>query len=125
MLVITDLKKSESIDFVTLTQEELLILGGIVPFAANLVGAGLGATGSALGQVGYNAATNKPLNQGVLESTAIGGVFGAINPLGGAATFAGGAARAAGGTILGNTIFDASPALGGYREQSQLMLNRP
>jgi hypothetical protein len=49
MIVITDLKENKPTDFVTLNEEELLILGGVVPLAANLVGAGLGAIGGGIG----------------------------------------------------------------------------
>ena len=54
MIVITDLKENKPTDFVTLNEEELLILGGVVPLAANLVGAGLGAIGGGIGAAASN-----------------------------------------------------------------------
>jgi outer membrane lipoprotein SlyB len=77
MLVITDLKKNEPIDFVTLNEEELLILGGIVPFAANLVGAGLGAIGGGIGAAASNIVAGKsPLSPSTAAGAVAGGIVG-------------------------------------------------
>jgi lactobin A/cerein 7B family class IIb bacteriocin len=87
------------------------INGGLTPLDS-AIGAAAGGIGGALGQASYNAATNQPLSTGVPEAIGINAVFGAINPLGGAATFAGGVGRAAGGAFAGATVFDTQPASG-------------
>lgn len=85
MLLITDLKKNEPIDFVTLSEEELLILGGVVPFAANLVGAGLGAIGGGIGAAAANIVAGKsPLSASTAIGAFSGGAVGFANPVVGA-----------------------------------------
>jgi hypothetical protein len=84
MLAITDLKKNEPINLVTLTEEELLILGGAFPLA-NLVGAGLGAIGGGVGAAASNIVAGKsPLSPSTAAGAVSGGVVGFFNPVAGA-----------------------------------------
>lgn len=83
MLLITDLKKNEPIDFVTLNEEELLILGGVFPLA-NFVGAGLGAIGGGIGAASSNIIAGKsPLSPSTAAGAVAGGVVGFFNPVAG------------------------------------------
>jgi hypothetical protein len=104
MIVIADLKENESNDFVTLNEEELLILGGVVPLAANLVGAGLGAIGGGIGAAASNILAGKsPLSPSTAAGAVAGGVVGFANPVAGA----GSALSVIGSGALGGVVTGA------------------
>lgn len=112
MISIETLGKFDRSDLIMLREDEShKIHGGLTPVDSG-IGAAAGAIGGGLGQAGYNAATGQPLHKGVLESVAINAVVGAINPLGGAATFVGGVVKATGGSTVGAILFDTKPAIG-------------
>lgn len=105
MLVITDLKKKDSTDFVALTEKELLILGAS-PFIASLVGAGLGAVGGGLGAAAGNIAAGKsPLDVSTAAGAIGGAATGFFNPVAGAgAAFTAIGSSAVGGVVTGAII---------------------